>query len=945
MSDVTKMSDEELLAALGGGGQRARSASELSDQELLQALGQAPSGPTPLGKAGSALAQGMNVGLANVLGAPVDIVNLGLRTAGLPVSEQPFLGSAFIREKLLTPTVQAAGAAGRAAGLEVSPDIRAGYGSLEEIPQQYRPFARAGEVLGSAAPLAVAPVVAATARPMAQLATPSPTAGFIERTVSSAGMQPAAFLAKEAGIAGGAAQGAGIAEMVAPGSPVAALTGEVLGSIASPTSLVSRGATTVSGAFTDALKRTTAAGRKEIGFREIGDALLQAGENPEALRRALQPQVLARMSPEELAQLGLDQQTVQRLLATADQTGAPLADLLSSPTLVGMQDQLAARDPIYAKKLAEKRQTAAVRMGEEVRVAAAPGSPEALRKAAQGQADELTKGIEDYVTDAEARAADAAAKFRPQPGVRADANTRAREVLEEAETNARNVEKQLWNLIPNRDAQVAPNRFLATVQEMKGRLLPTEDLPSPIKGLDQAYADEAPTVSSLLTARSRLLALARDARSGATPDRTAAVMYDNLAQAALDDVSAIAGEAGKQARAFSYALNERFSRSFAGDVLGARATGGERIAPEMTLERAMAGGGPAAEVRMRELEQATQPLDFNTIIGAGKTRDLSPQMRTIQENFLRTNAEKFVDPMTGTVNPRQVEKFLRENKDLMQRFPGLSDDLRAAAKAVEDVGLATQGTSAAQNRLAALAKVANVEDPVRLVQTALNGPTPNADISSLVGIAQRGGPEAIAGLRGAVFDAVMGPEAAKDFAQIRTALFEPMSKDRPALIKILRDNGVVTATQQANLKRLIEKGEAFQKAAASGRDDVSIEGVNSPFFDFLLRVGGAKAGASGVLGQATGSELVAASAGSKYFRKIFDATPQAKLQELYKEILDNPKLLDDVLFQAGSRAEQRRKFQSINAALVQAGIMAPIDFSKDEEERRPMEITVNPRRQ
>jgi len=200
MSDVTKMSDEELLAALGGGGQRARSASELSDQELLQALGQAPSGPTPLGKAGSALAQGMNVGLANVLGAPVDIVNLGLRTAGLPVSEQPFLGSAFIREKLLTPTVQAAGAAGRAAGLEVSPDIRAGYGSLEEIPQQYRPFARAGEVLGSAAPLAVAPVVAATARPMAQLATPSPTAGFIERTVSSAGMQPAAFLAKEAGM-------------------------------------------------------------------------------------------------------------------------------------------------------------------------------------------------------------------------------------------------------------------------------------------------------------------------------------------------------------------------------------------------------------------------------------------------------------------------------------------------------------------------------------------------------------------------------------------------------------------------------------------------------------------------------------------------------------------------------------------------------------------------
>jgi hypothetical protein len=239
-------------------------------------------------------------------------------------------------------------------------------------------------------------------------------------------------------------------------------------------------------------------------------------------------------------------------------------------------------------------------------------------------------------------------------------------------------------------------------------------------------------------------------------------------------------------------------------------------------------------------------------------------------------------------------------------------------------------TSKIQKQIDALAKITNTEDPVRLVDSALRGPTPSADVAALARVAQRGGPEAVAGLRGAMLDSVMGVEGAKDFEQIRKTLFEPLSRDRPALVQVMRENGLLTATQQANLKRIIEKGAQLQRVAQSGRRIDDLTGPSDALFDFALRSAGAKAGASGIMGQASGSSLVAASAGSKYFRKILDATPRTRTQEIFKEMLENPKLLDDMLFKAQSKKQQRQRFQSINAALVQAGIMAPIDFSKED---------------
>ena len=43
---------------------------------------------------------GFNVGLANVIGAPVDLVNWSMKKVGIPTAEKPFLGSEYVSERM-----------------------------------------------------------------------------------------------------------------------------------------------------------------------------------------------------------------------------------------------------------------------------------------------------------------------------------------------------------------------------------------------------------------------------------------------------------------------------------------------------------------------------------------------------------------------------------------------------------------------------------------------------------------------------------------------------------------------------------------------------------------------------------------------------------------------------------------------------------------------------
>lgn len=163
--------------------------------------------------------------------------------------------------------------------------------------------------------------------------------------------------------------------------------------------------------------------------------------------------------------------------------------------------------------------------------------------------------------------------------------------------------------------------------------------------------------------RSELLTMARAAARD--PDQAGMErVYSDLAEATLDDMDAsfrVAGDrAYDEARTFTREMNDVFTRSFVGRATG---TGkyGDRIAPELLLQKAMASGKQAGDLQLRELEEATRFLPqrgfsddsaYRTMLGA-------------QDQILRIAAADAIDPATGVAKPEKVAKFVKDNAELM----------------------------------------------------------------------------------------------------------------------------------------------------------------------------------------------------------------------------------------------------------------------------------------
>lgn len=154
---------------------------------------------------------GANRGLANVAGAPVDLVAAGLRAAGVPATD-PIGGSASIANLL------------QSLGLESTPE---GFARLtnREPTQTERVVGRVGEEVGAGA-IAALPVgaIARTAAPVAPART---TIGRIGQSiVAPARTAPVATAATDVALSGVSGLGAGAAREIAPGNATAELIGQ-----------------------------------------------------------------------------------------------------------------------------------------------------------------------------------------------------------------------------------------------------------------------------------------------------------------------------------------------------------------------------------------------------------------------------------------------------------------------------------------------------------------------------------------------------------------------------------------------------------------------------------------------------------------------------------------------------------------------------------------------
>lgn len=449
----------------------------------------------------------------------------------------------------------------------------------------------------------------------------------------------------------------------------------------------------------------------------------------------------------------------------------------------------------------------------------------------------------------------------------------------------------------------------------------------------QRYAPnvKAQPVQDLVNYRSTLLKMARDAAG--TGDANKANFFSNMADGMMRDLDTLQDPMYDQARQFSRSLNDVFTRTYASTLGAVSKTGKDRVPPETLVMNAFSGNADQTAQRMKEIEDAvgfmrTQYREVVKQFGkdSPQAQQLLPLARAATTNVasvrdahmrvLRLAAANSVEVVPGKepgtfiqkVNLGKLTKFAQQNAPMLEKM-GIMGDLRDAAHAsnlLTQVANENSALSKTAKNQSAFASLLTAESPTVVISDSLNGRFPVKSINGLVDLAKKGGTDALDGLKASLFDyaytkanGYSGKFSPESYA---TALFEPLGRNQPSLVNIMRSNGLMTLQEMSNLKKLITPMVRIETAMKNNipYEDV-IQGADA-VTDLALRVTGAQIGTAAAPG-GPGS-LIAASAGSKAVRQIFDALPNATVRTILENAVKDPQAMALLLQKGRTEKEQ-----------------------------------------
>ena len=842
--------------------------------------------------------EGSNVRAAKILGAPADISNymidIGRDALGLSELGEPFFGGPSGGSGTIEEAFQSAGITTGIPFDDLSENAKLGY--------------VAGDTAMSTIPFAAAPFLAASrvglSSPALSLGTPT---GPVQTIVNTAASNPAAFAITEAGSTTGASQGAAIAEALAPSNPLARVSGEIAGGLLNPVGLIGRFIGTTSRGAIDFVKGQFRSGREAKAAKILQESLVEAGENPEAVIRALE-------APSTLK------------LTSGQKTG--------SPTMLAFESRLASQNSKFSGVPKERADEAFSDMRKQIDNILSSGQPESFQLAVKAREQYFSDLINQRISAAQIQAANAVSKISRGGSVKG-ASLDARSAVSGALKEARGVESSLWEKIPKNINVTSMNGLSSSYAKIKDRLLAEEVIP-----FDQSInsiLSSGGTTGDFIRLRSRLMAKARTLR--ASRDFDSADIHDTLAQGALDDLDKMDIPVAQEARDFSRMLHDQFSRSFAKSASATDATGATRTPPEILLERAFGAGGTKGEVQFKDLQRAADFGDRAAALRHSLADETPPigsmfgaDVANAQERFLSKLAQEAAPG--GVINPTKLNRFIEKNKDVLSRFPELKADISNAADAQRSLAqtelLGRQASQAVAKR-AVFSKIANLENPIASVNKVLSGPRPFEQYGQLSRLAKSGGRSALDGLRTSTLSALINRSRGAqgvDFNKLSDALSQPIGGNGQNILNTMIEGGIISRTQSSAFKDIIEQANQLTLALSRGR---SLDEIQSPdaLFDLVVRIAGAKVGAAGAAGT-TGASIVAAGAGSRFARNIFQKVPASKVGDVLIEAADNPKFAAALLRRAPTLKAKKALNRQINGFLWQAGLI-----SKEQKDQEP----------
>ena len=806
---------------------------------------------------------------------------------------------------------------------------------------------------------------------------------FVTEIGTAARKNPLRFLTAEALSSTGAGIGAGTAEAVAPGSAGMRFTGEVAGSIFFPGKMF----ISVGGALYDFGKSVVSGQKFDAKEAKVAETLrriiVDSGEDVGKLVKALEAQLPLGARPTSAqktgsASLSVIENTLAKnhpaLAAAIKQQGGDtlrayeltIENLRHLGTPEALRRAAKIRDNVLTDLL-DTRMAAAERTAAEKLSKIKTDRPMSRLEAGEMVNDEVVKALADarsYERYLWGEATRDTVRIR---------NVKGQEVINLRKVSPANVGEQFLEVATLMTPERFNTQMPTEIRAIMARLgIDTDTIQNYAKGqLTREYLDtgrvpqefltrpagprttkresifNTTDVQDMINIRSDLLDYARTA---AKSDTAFANFYGRMAEGALNDLQTLKSPAYDKARSFSKVLNDYFTRTFAGDVAeGAavvngqvvRTTSGQKIAPEILVQRSYGAGNDLTALRMKQVEEAVGMMrkqydDAVTAFGpkSAQAQALKPyadlasnrvvSVRDAHSRTLLALANKAIDPKTGRVDPRQLQGFVNENKIMLDRL-GLTNDLSDATKAENALRLVLDQNSAMNTTLrkqTAFAQVLSKESPTRVIADTLNSSFPVKGFSRLVRLAKSGGSDAVEGLGASIFDyAYMKAGGDTNFSAraFEKAFFEPVQQKagNPSVYELLRNQKLMTISQAKGLKQVLNRMNAVETALNNNAlsDDI-LQGAGA-VEELALRLMGSKLGK-----KIEPNSLIVASASSKFMRDMFDKTPLLAVRNIMERSMTDPVFLGQLLKKTG-KLDQEKAYvaaRMFNSAMVNAGV-------------------------
>jgi len=855
------------------------------------------------------------------------------------------------------PWGMAAGAVGGAvAGGMAGPELRKviGLRSPQEMAPDQRPLAEAMYSIGGGAVLAGTPY--GVARSGLQLLDRG-IGKWLNAAVKQAQRSPKTFAAIEGAAVVSAGAGAGLAESLNPGDQLTKIAGEIGGAILNP---IGRSVTLwnlANGAFTTAMSRY--------------------GRNAQEVK--LGQEIVALMKEH-----GSDPEMVGKVLAASNPYGLTAAQLTGDPALVAMERALGKVSDEFARETMSRGKKARDTMTIQINLLKADGKPDHLKTIA-----ELRKLQFETLMDGRIEVATQRAKYIVEKGVRkgltdeniGEISARARMELDKVSDQAEDFISELYGKV-NLNVPVEMKKTQEVIDEilsksadrLKGEKIPTY-LADTIKDAAKTRATRmavdpetmlitstptGPAMSdsrNLIDIRRKLMSDARAAESDASKAMQAG-LNKRLQSAIMDDLDVAftegLDESYDAARVANKAYHDAFSRTFAGDARAVNKAGADVINPKEMLRVAFASGKEKANIKLKDLEEATR---FMVTRGMGDEGSVEVMLKAQEDAYrLITTASM----KKGRINPDTMEEFIRENGVLFNRppFTSVRDDLLQAIKSENGLRRLEDFVSRRNSDIGKKSAFAQISgsDPVNYASKILvSTGDQEAQLVKMFNLAKKGGtnkqgvqivtPEqGISSARSSILNAAFNRSITKDqilnLDTFRGLLFNPNVTGEKSPITIMLEQGVIDPDHVMNLSNIFNTLEKIKIAERQGTAIDVKQGAGE-----LGLVLGAKIIASKAVswmqratGQ-SGSSIIVHGAVAKAAETVASKIPAARAQDMAILLMNDPAALANVLKKESTDAGRRLQIDRFYAWAIQSGVastreeslITPLEPSTEQE--------------